>query len=90
MAKTPSSKNAQPKCDPKEVALKSFFLGPQAENASWVIQLLDSVFERWVSWRRSLFPNDGSAISLLDQKSKSFIERKENFEKVTMELLTRF
>lgn len=79
----------KPKCDPKEVALKSFFLGPQAENAPWVLALLDSVFERWTRWRKSLFPEDGSAISTLDQSSHSFIERKEIFQKVTMDLLAR-
>ena len=85
-----STKSAlKSKCDPKEIALKSFFLGPQAENAPWVLKLLDSVFERWTKWRKSLFPSDGFAISSSDQHSHSFIERKEAFEKVTMELLGR-
>ncbi len=88
MAKSTKSP-VKSKCDPKEVALKSFFLGPQAENAPWALKLLNSVFARWTKWRKGLFPSDGCAISSSDQSSHSFIERKEIFEKVTMELLTR-
>jgi glutamate/tyrosine decarboxylase-like PLP-dependent enzyme len=88
MAKS-SNKSAQPKCDSKEIALKSFFLGPQAENAAWVMDLLSGVFERWTNWRKSLFPKDGRAISTQDQNSKNFMERRRAFEATTQELLTR-
>src|SRR5690606_16290989 len=56
------NKNETPHdCDPREIALKSFFLGPQAENAGWIGELLSKSFNQWVSWRRSLYPADGSA-----------------------------
>jgi glutamate/tyrosine decarboxylase-like PLP-dependent enzyme len=80
----------QKNCDPKEIALKSFFLGPQAENASWVLEILEEVFDRWVKWRKSLFSEDGCAISSSDQNNFEFKKRKENFKKTMFELVTRF
>lgn len=78
------------KCDPDEIALKSFFLGPQAENASWVLELVQTIFLRWANWRRSLFPGDGSAISERDKVTPGFIARKEGIERVALALLKRF
>ncbi len=77
-------------CDPKEIALKSFFLGPQAENAEWTLALLVQCFERWTAWRKSLFPNDGCAITASDQLSGEFVQRRENIEKTIFELFERF
>ncbi len=77
-------------CNPKEVALKSFFLGPRAENAKWVKGLVSRILDHWMDWRRSLFPQDGSAISPEDQELPEFIERQKNFEDSAIELLTRF
>ncbi len=85
-----TEKRPRAKCNPQEIALKSFFLGPQAENATWVLPLLDGVFNRWVQWRRSLFPQDGKAISARDQKDQEFIARRQDFERVAYELVTRF
>ncbi len=78
------------KCDPREIALKSFFLGPQAENSPWVSALLHEIFDRWVRWRKSLFPQDGKAITENDQNSLEFLNRKEKFEKVALDLVARF
>ena len=77
-------------CDPKEIALKSFFLGPQSENAPWVSDLLREIFSRWVEWRKSLFPQDGVAISEHDQNTDEFLSRRQKFKKVAHELVTRF
>lgn len=77
------------KCDPREVALKSFFLGPQSENAEWVHRLLTAVFDQWVEWRKELFPEDGVAISPEDQLLPEFADRKKQIEKVTHELMDR-
>ncbi len=76
-------------CDPKEIALKSFFLGPQAENAPWVIQLVNQVLVRWSDWRKSLFPRDGIAVSFEDQESQEFKKRRRDFETVVQELMVR-
>lgn len=68
-------------CDPKDIALKSFFLGPQSENASWAIELITGIFKRWFEWRQSLFPDDGNAISNTDQVVQEFTDRIALFEK---------
>lgn len=78
------------KCDPNEIALKSFFLGPQAENAGWVFDLIHTVFIRWADWRRSLFPEDGCAITEENKSTPEFIARKDRFERVALNLLKRF
>lgn len=81
----------QPKpCDPQEIALKSFFLGPQGENANWISDLLAEIFGRWVGWRQSLFPDDGTAISQHDQESPEYLDRQRDFKKAALELVTRF
>lgn len=77
-------------CDDKDVALKSFFLGPQAENGDWVKVVVAGVFERWFDWRRSLYPGDGNAISDRDQSSAGFLERRSRFEAVLDDLVIRF
>ncbi len=60
------------KCDPNDIAIKSFFLGPQAENADILADKLLYIFERWFRWRRGLFPTDGRAISPSDKKLKEY------------------
>jgi glutamate/tyrosine decarboxylase-like PLP-dependent enzyme len=81
-------KNAS--CSPSEVSLKSFFLGPQAENAEWVNTCVDDIFARWFDWRRRLFPEDGSAISPEDQATPQFIERRAAIEAHLHTLMQRF
>ncbi len=85
-----SIKNTKNKCDPQEIALKHFFLGPQAENAPWFFCLIGEVLNRWAKWRKSLYPDDGYAISELDQTLSAFVERRQNFEVSVNELLDRF
>ncbi len=77
-------------CDPSEIALKSLFMGPQAENAPWVLEILNGVFEEWIRWRRSLFPEDGVAVSIQNQREPGFVERRARFQETTDELMTRF
>lgn len=60
-------------CDPRDIAIKSFFLGPQAENGEWLQRKWATIMENWVTWRRGLFPKDGPAISLTDQTSPTFM-----------------
>lgn len=61
-------------CDPKDIAIKSFFLGPQSENEDWLREKWNLILENWITWRKSLFPSDGRAISSKDQNSESFQE----------------
>lgn len=80
----------KPHCSPEDIALKSFFLGPQAENASWVQSLVEHVFRRWFDWRQSLYTSDGKAITSVDQQSALFQEHIKLFQNEVDELLERF
>lgn len=77
-------------CSPEEVALKSFFLGPQAENAPWIQDLVTHVFSNWFEWRKSIFPTDGRAISDLDVNTDLFQAHIREFKSEVDELLNRF
>jgi glutamate/tyrosine decarboxylase-like PLP-dependent enzyme len=77
-------------CLPDEIALKSFFLGPQAENAGWTLALVLSAVTRWFDWRKRAFPKDGPAISREDQETSEFKARKQCLERELGLLLDRF
>lgn len=77
-------------CIPDEVALKSFFLGPQAENAEWVETEILKIFRQWFAGRRQAFPQDGNAISIDDQNLPEFLERRKVTDQLMQELLLRF
>jgi len=79
-----------PNCDPQESSLKSFFLGPRAENAEWVRFLTNGMLERWFEWRKGVSPADGRAISLADQESVEFRTRRSRFEDQLWTLMKRF
>lgn len=64
------------KCDSSDIALKSLFLGPQAENISQVAEVLIHSLERWAHYRRSRFPEDGLTISSADQSESEFQQTK--------------
>jgi len=77
-------------CDPQEVSIKSFFLGPQAENISHVSEIFSHMLHRWARYRRSQFPNDGMAISFTDQSSFEFQSRQDATFRWLNELLDEF
>jgi glutamate/tyrosine decarboxylase-like PLP-dependent enzyme len=77
-------------CDPRDVGLKSFFLGPQSENALWVLDLVHELLTRWFAWRRRLHPGDGEAISRSDQETREFLKRRRDFAATLGELAHRF
>lgn len=79
-----------PQCDADDIALKCLFLGPRAENEEWVRRMVEYVFERWFTWRRSLFPKDGRAISPQDQQREEFLTRKHRFHTVLNQALAEF
>jgi glutamate/tyrosine decarboxylase-like PLP-dependent enzyme len=61
-----------PICRPEEIALKSLFLGPQSENATWFQKQILEVLRHTFEWRKSRFPQDGRAMSDSDQNSADF------------------
>ena len=80
----------KPGCSPEDIALKSFFLGPQSENAVWSHELILHLFKQWYSWRKNLYAEDGRAITEEDQLSDLFTERKALFRRELDTLIDRF
>lgn len=77
-------------CPPEDLRLKSFFLGPQAENASWVQELVKESFQRWFDRRKNTFPSDGIAISEADRRDPATVKSRELFRTRLDELFLRF
>lgn len=77
-------------CDPAEVALKTFFLGPQAENGRWLSSVIHEILSKWFLWRKSVYPEDGHAISKFDQNIPEFLERQKAFEAYVRKLCRLF
>lgn len=77
-------------CSPHEAALKSFFLGPQAENADWLRQEVIAILDHWFQWRQDYSPEDGKAISRQDQKSKEFQKKRQIMNEAIESLYRRF
>ncbi len=77
-------------CAPEEIGLKSFFLGPQAENGSWFGEVVAEVVRRYVDWRRDVYPEDGEAISRADQETAAFKGQRKRFEEKVAEVVERF
>lgn len=66
------------KCYPLEVSMKSLFLGPKAENGHWLMQQFIVLLNDWFLWRKKQNPEDGSAVSHIDQNLKEFVQRQKN------------
>ncbi len=77
-------------CSSDEIALKSFFLGPQAENANFFKQEVDNILSTWINWRKERFPLDGGAISQPDQSAPEFQRKIELFRTQINILSQRF
>lgn len=90
MALEPDIPEQDRRCDPDDVALKSFFLGPQSENADWFEEVLRGVITSYVSWRRRKYPSDGTAISEADQRIPEFRKRRAELVTEVHRLLHRF
>ncbi|MDZ4784642.1 MAG: pyridoxal-dependent decarboxylase [bacterium] len=72
-----------------EIALKSFFLGPRAENSPLVKKLVDFIFTHWFEWRKKNYPNDGVAITEKDQIAPEFQQKTEEMKLHLIDLLSR-
>lgn len=77
-------------CDPNEVAVKSLFLGPAAENAEWLESTLNEIFQNWYAWRRQINAKDSSIISADDQALPEFKAQQDHTHKTIQNLLGRF
>ena len=77
-------------CDPNDIALKSFFLGPQAENAELVTRTFHRIIERWINWRQTRFCEDGRAISDEDKATSEYRADLKKIDSMVEELMHRF
>lgn len=77
-------------CDPTEVALKSYFLGPQSENAAWLMEQVWELLQGWFAWRQRSFPEDGSAIAGADRALPEYQARQARMRDLTRQLSLRF
>lgn len=78
------------RCEPDDIALKSFFLGPQSENADWFSEVLMGVLTAYVSWRRRMYRHDGEAITREDMQTPQFKRRRRQVIQEMQKLLQRF
>jgi glutamate/tyrosine decarboxylase-like PLP-dependent enzyme/anti-sigma regulatory factor (Ser/Thr protein kinase) len=69
------------------VDLKAFFLGPKAENADLMEQMLLNVYRDYVFWRRNFHPEDAASILPDDQRSPSYQDFVSNFQRELFTLL---
>lgn len=85
-----SSKHSSPRCAPEDIALKTLFLGPQAENSAQVYELMSTILYRWIEYRRGQYPGDGTAISAADQSQPQFREAHSNLLFMVQSLMHEF
>lgn len=78
------------RCANEDVALKSFFLGPQAENREWVQRQVYHIFRSFFEWRQRLSFEDGLAISKADQEVAEFKKQQDHTEDLLTNLAKRF
>ncbi len=69
--------------------IKSYFLGPQAENAEIVKKLGNFIFGHWFSWRKKQFPNDGKVITHEDQMAPEFRAELKKIKFQVLDLVAR-
>lgn len=77
-------------CEPEEMALKSFFLGPQAENTKFIRNEINSILDSWLQWRAESFPEDGAAITGSEQNHIEFQKKITNTQREVKALLNQF
>jgi glutamate/tyrosine decarboxylase-like PLP-dependent enzyme/anti-sigma regulatory factor (Ser/Thr protein kinase) len=66
---------------------KALFLGPKAENADLIEQLLLKVYRDYAFWRRNFHPEDIAAIQPEDQRTPAYEEFVSRFERELFTLL---
>ncbi len=60
--------------------MKSYFLGPQAENSHFLQASFLELINQYCQWRQSLFPHDGTAISHQDQMQPPFLKNQKELQ----------
>lgn len=79
-----------PSCSPDEIAVKSIFLGPQAENSIWLREQTLKILDRWFDWRKSLSKGDPPLISPLDRQTAEYRSLQKEMEEEIEHVLGTF
>ncbi|SDE26287.1 MULTISPECIES: pyridoxal phosphate-dependent decarboxylase family protein [Kordiimonas] len=58
-------------------AYKAYFLGPKAENETWVRSEFQSILEHWFQWRKDLFPTDVPVSEKAERRTPAYLEARE-------------
>jgi glutamate/tyrosine decarboxylase-like PLP-dependent enzyme/anti-sigma regulatory factor (Ser/Thr protein kinase) len=82
-----AAKLLEPSPTPMAVDVKALFMGPKAENADLVEQMLLNVYRDYVFWRRNFHPEDRAAILPEDQRSESYESCVSRFQRELFTLL---
>lgn len=77
-------------CSSEELSLKSFFVGPQAENETILYNEINMVLNHWINWRKECYPEDGISISSEDQANPEFQKNIQEMRAHTQSLLDTF
>lgn len=77
-------------CDPDEVAVKSFFLGPSAENADWLKNQVNDFLNSWFQWRTRFSTGEGKLISDEDKMLDEFKAQQGLSSDIIHEISKRF
>ena len=78
------------KCSAEDLSLKSYFLGPQSENSHFLHASFLEVLSQYCDWRKSLFHQEGAAISKDDQLDPRFLENQKKLQFLMEELSAGF
>lgn len=73
-------------CRSEDIGIKSYFLGPQSENADWFLEQWQQTVQHWIQWRKSMFPEDGKAITEQDQLNSNFIQNQKKLSELVKKL----
>lgn len=84
------SANAPPECTDDDIAVKSFFLGPCAENGDWLQEQLSGFLRHGFAARRAFSEADGAVIPAAEQANAAFRRRQSLMEEKTRILMKRF
>lgn len=77
-------------CVPQDVAVKSFFLGPSAENREWITSQVTYILNSWFDWRKNFSTSEGCLISDSDKAVSEFKTQQKWSEDVIANLVKRF
>ena len=79
-----------PNCHSNEIATKSYFLGPRAENADWLRHQVQYILDHFFQWRKDYKPLDGNAIARDDQKNLEFKKNQNKIHEMIQNLCHRY